>query len=89
MCYRIKQDYLRRDIIKKYDVDYAETFSPVVQFESVRTIMALTLKYDLQLYQMDVSSAFLNGKLDKYVYIVQCTLYMLQPKNYIENGKEN
>ena len=65
-------------MIKKYGVDYAETFSPVVRFESVDAIMALASKHDLKLHQMDASSAFLNGKLDEKV----C---MVQPENYIKN----
>ena len=52
-------------------VDYDETFSPVIRFETVRTILALSEEHDLQIHQLDVSSAFLNGNLDETIYVKQ------------------
>jgi hypothetical protein len=42
--------------------------------------MALVAYYDLELHQMDVKTAFLNGDLEEKVY-------MAQPKGFIEKGK--
>ena len=64
------------------DVDYDETFSPVVRFESIRTIIGMAAKQGLVLEQMDVKTAFLNGELQE-------TIYMKQPEGFIEPGKEN
>ncbi len=50
---------------------YDETFSPVVRFESVRTVIALTAKHGLKLHQMDVTTAFLNGPLKDEIYMKQ------------------
>ena len=44
-------------------VDYNETFSHVSKKDSFRIIMAMVDHYDLELYQMDVKTAFLNGNL--------------------------
>jgi hypothetical protein len=44
--------------------------------------MALVAHYDLELHQMDVRTAFLNGDLEENVY-------MAQPKYFIIKGKEN
>ena len=52
-------------------LDYEETFSPVVRFESVRSVIALGVHYQLQLHQMDVSTAFLHGELPEEVYMKQ------------------
>ena len=52
-------------------IDYDETFSPVVMFKSVRIMLAIAAYYDFEIWQMDVKTAFLNGKLDEDVYMVQ------------------
>ena len=67
---------------QKFGLDYEETFSPVVPFESIRSIVALGAQHKLQLHQMDVSTAFLHGELTEKVY-------MKQPEGYIEPGKEH
>ena len=43
--------------------------------------MALVAHYDLELYQMDVKTTFLNGDLDENVY-------MAQPKGFVVKEKE-
>ncbi|KAF2345216.1 Reverse transcriptase RNA-dependent DNA polymerase [Trinorchestia longiramus] len=56
---------------QKFGVDYDETFSPVVRFESVRAVLALAAKHNLQLHHMDVATAFLNGELSEEIYLTQ------------------
>jgi hypothetical protein len=63
-------------------VDYNETFSLVSCKDSFRIIMALVAHFDLELHQMDVKTAFLNGDLDEDVY-------MKQPKGFVVNRKEH
>ena len=46
-----------------------ETFSLVVRFASICLILAIVALLDLELYQMDVITAFLNGELDEEIYI--------------------
>ncbi|RVW97188.1 Retrovirus-related Pol polyprotein from transposon TNT 1-94 [Vitis vinifera] len=60
---------------QKEGIDYKETFSPVSSKDSFRIIMALVAHYDLELHQMDVKTAFLNGNIDE-------TIYMVQPENF-------
>ena len=66
---------------QREDIDYNETFSLVSCKDSFRIIMALVSHYDLELHQMDVKTTFLNGDLEKNVY-------MAQPKGFVMEGKE-
>jgi len=50
-------------------VDYNETFAPVVSLTTMRTILALASYHDLELEQMDVVTAFLNGDLNEDIYM--------------------
>ena len=52
-------------------IDYKKTFSSISKKDSFRIIMALVAHFDLELQQMDVKMAFLNGNLDEEVYIKQ------------------
>ena len=63
-------------------LDYTETFSPVVSFDSIRTIFAISAKNDFKLHHMDVSSAFLNGNLKE-------NILMSQPEYFVEDGNEH
>jgi hypothetical protein len=62
---RHKARLVAQGFSQKHGQDYDETFSPVVRFESLRTVIALAVQNDLQLHQMDVTTAFLNGELQK------------------------
>ncbi|KAF2359200.1 Reverse transcriptase RNA-dependent DNA polymerase [Trinorchestia longiramus] len=67
---------------QKFGVDYNETFSPVVRFESVCAVLALAAKHNLQLHHMDVATAFLNGELSEETYLTQ-------PEGFVSEGNEN
>ena len=53
--------------MQREGIDYNKTFSPVSCKNSFRIIMVLVAHYDLELYQMDVKTAFLNGDLEENV----------------------
>jgi Reverse transcriptase (RNA-dependent DNA polymerase) len=50
-------------------IDYDETFAPVAKFASLRTILALATEHDLEVHQMDVKSAYLNGELKEDIFM--------------------
>ncbi len=50
-------------------VNYDETFAPVAKLTSLRSILALSNKHDLEVHQMDVKSAYLNRVLKEEIYM--------------------
>ncbi|KAK8663681.1 hypothetical protein V6N13_083488 [Hibiscus sabdariffa] len=56
---------------KIHGVDYDETFSPVAMFKSIRILLAIAAFHDYEIWQMEVKTAFLNGKLEEDVYMTQ------------------
>ena len=50
-----------------HGIDYDETFSPVIMLKSIRVLLAITTYYDYEIWQIDVKTSFLNGKLLKDV----------------------
>lgn len=76
---RYKARLVVRGFTQQYGVDYEETFSPVVKFTSIRTILALAAVNKMQLKQFDIKTAFLCGDLSENVY-------MKQPIGYDDNS---
>ena len=62
-------------------IDYEETFSPVIRFASICLILAIVARMNLELYQMDVKTAFLSRELDEEIY-------MNQPLGFELKGQE-
>jgi len=52
-------------------LDYDEMFSLVVQFETIRALLALVPSKRLKVRQLDVKGAYLNGKLTQAIYMAQ------------------
>ena len=62
-------------------VDYDQTFSPTVRFESIRQLVAMGASKGFVMHQMDVTTAFLYAPLEEVVY-------MEQPEGTVEEGNE-
>ncbi|GJV28882.1 retrovirus-related pol polyprotein from transposon TNT 1-94 [Tanacetum coccineum] len=56
---------------KEEGIDYDETFTPVARLKAIRIFLAYATYNGFMVYQMDVKSAFINGKLTKEVYVQQ------------------
>ncbi|GKF02654.1 retrotransposon protein, putative, ty1-copia subclass [Tanacetum coccineum] len=67
--------YKARLVAKGYTqtlgIDYEETFSPIADIKAIRILIAIAAFYDYEIWQMDVKPSFLNGYLNKGVYIEQ------------------
>lgn len=78
--------YKARFVAKGYSqvpgVDYTESeiYAPVVKHGSLRVLLSIATALDLELYQMDVTAAFLYGDLKE-------ELYVQQPEGFINKEK--
>ncbi|KAJ4713114.1 Retrovirus-related Pol polyprotein from transposon TNT 1-94 [Melia azedarach] len=79
---RYKARLVAKGFTQKEGIDYKDTFSPISSKDSFRIIMALVAHFNLELHQMDVKTAFLNGDIDE-------TIYMVQPENFISGDPKN
>ncbi|GKE03706.1 retrovirus-related pol polyprotein from transposon TNT 1-94, partial [Tanacetum coccineum] len=52
-------------------IDYDEVFASVARIEAIRLFLAYVSFKDFVVYQMDVKSAFLYGKIEEEVYVCQ------------------
>nr|GEW99209.1 putative ribonuclease H-like domain-containing protein [Tanacetum cinerariifolium] len=52
-------------------IDYNEVFAPVARIKAIRLFLAYASFKDYVVYQMDVKSAFLYGKIKEEVYVYQ------------------
>ena len=68
---RYKARLVARGFSQKFGVDYNETFAPVVRAESLRIALVFGLYKKWCFRQIDIKTAFLNGKLEEKVYIKQ------------------
>ncbi|GJR23286.1 putative ribonuclease H-like domain-containing protein [Tanacetum coccineum] len=57
--------------IQEEGIDYDEVFIPVAKIEAIRLFLACASFKDFVVYQMDVKSGFLYGKVEEEVYVCQ------------------
>jgi len=58
-------------------VDYFDMFAPVTKLASIRMVLTLAAAKDMEIHQIDIKGAYLNGELTD-----QETIYMAQPPGY-------
>ncbi|GJQ95173.1 retrovirus-related pol polyprotein from transposon TNT 1-94 [Tanacetum coccineum] len=77
--------YKSRLVIKGFrqreGLNYFDTYSPITRINSNRMILAIAALQNLEVHQMDVKTAFLNGDLEEEIY-------MNQPEGFIAPGQE-
>lgn len=68
---------MAKGYVKKIGIDFEEVFALVARIEIVIFIFSISGKNDWPIHHLDVKLSFLNGVLEKEVYITQ-------PKGYIK-----
>ena len=76
---RHKARLVAKGFTQKKGFDYYETYAPVARMASIRIIAAIATNNGWKLLQIDITSAYLNGKID-------CDIYMSQPPGYIDEN---
>ena len=68
---RYKVRLVAKSYSQREGIYYKETLSPISTKDFFRVIMEFVAHFDLELHQMDMRIAFLNGDLSENVYMVQ------------------
>lgn len=66
---RFKARLCARGFTQTKGVDYKETFSPTVRYDTVRILLSIAVKRKYEIKQFDVKTAFLHGTLEEEVYM--------------------
>lgn len=54
---------------QQYGLDYFKTFAPVARIATVRLLVALAVELNMEIDQLDINTAYLNGDLDETIYM--------------------
>ena len=68
---RFKARLVAKGFTQREGVDFKETFSPVVRYDTVRVLLSLAVQLDLDITQFDIKTAFLNGNLEEEIFMEQ------------------
>ena len=66
---KYKARYVAKGFNQIFDSDYLETFAPTAKLSSIRLRLALATHFHCEVFQIDVSSAYLNADLEEDVYV--------------------
>ena len=74
-----KQDFFIKGYKQTEGLDYFDTYPPMTRINFIRMVLAIAALRNLEVHQIDVKIAFLNGDLDEEIY-------MEQPKGFSALG---
>eukprot|EP00253_Pinus_taeda_P002810 PITA_02810 len=79
---KLKARLVAKGYSQQEGIDFDDTFAPVAKLNRIKMLISLATKYNWELHQLDVKSAFLNGELKEEIYLVQ-------PKGFVKKGQEH
>lgn len=79
---KYKSRFVAQGFMQIEGLSYNETFSPTIRFTTIRLILALACRDNLELHHIDIKGAYLNSKLKD-------DIYMHQHEGFITKGQEH
>ena len=76
---RYKARWVARGFSQRHGVDFNEVFAPVVRYSSLRKLLSIANRKNMEAYGLDVSNAFARAEVDE-------DLYVEQPHGYEQTG---
>jgi len=77
-CY--KACWVVKGYKQQFDIDYDQIFVSVIKLQTYKTLFVLAAHYDLEVNQMNVTTAFLYGPIDQVIYVELPHSYELSDK---------
>ena len=81
ICYKAR--LVAQGFSQVLGVNYFDTFAPVAKLASIRAVLAIAAANDLEMHQIDIKGAYLNGVLTN-----RKVIYMQQPPGYHATSKD-
>ena len=66
---KLKARYVAKGFLQRKGRDYFETFSPTAKHPTLRVLLDVAARRDMEIHSMDVTQAFLQGHLHETVYL--------------------
>eukprot|EP00253_Pinus_taeda_P022948 PITA_22948 len=80
---KLKARLVAKGYSQREGIDFDYTFAPVANLNTIRMVIALATKYNWELHELDVKSAFLNGELKEEIYLAQPERFVKQVQEHL------
>ena len=77
---RFKAKVVAKEYTQRQGIDYDEIFAPVTRLTTPRILLSVYAVRELEIMQIDIETAFLNGELDEEVYMRQPEVYIKEKR---------